>query len=572
MNMYKKVNRVKYFYIGMVSLLIISLYGCKDFLNEPAQGTLSEITLANEKGLEGNLIAAYAVLDGHAGGSAWTASGSNWVMGEATSDNAHKGSFDTDQPGLSDVETLDWDTGLADQSIEEKWEIIFEAITRVNNVLRQINDLAEELNESERERIMGEALALRAFYNFEGYKVWGNFPFVPEDAKNFDIPNTEPILPKILNDINEAIDLLPPAQDDVGRVDKWQAKALKGKILMFDQQFDEALTTLREVVNSGPYDLEQNFREVFSSRTQNGTETILAYQASVNDGDSQGANGNWNERLNYPVGPDNQFGCCGFFQPTQNLVNAFQVDNDGLPLPVTQPNNWNTLDDNPDLDVPVDPRLDWTVGRPDVPYLDAGKPTSTWVKDRDFGGIYINKKRAYEERLKGEVSSNVGWATFQLHSLNLHLLRFGDVILLLAEAEVEVGSLENARQLVNQIRRRAAQAAQGPEDDIVVPIDDPRTIANYQIEEYPLGSFTDKTFARRAVRTERRLELAMEGQRFFDLRRWGIAEQAMNEYFEVEKTRKSFLNQANFQEKHNLYPIPSSAFDLSTSLQQNPGW
>lgn len=557
---------------AMMMVLLLGSYSCNDFLNEPPRGSLDEQTLANQNGVEGNLISAYALLDGYNGqGRLWTSAGSNWVLGAISADNSHKGSESGDQQGLQDLELYQWSLGNADQQLNDKWEILYEGISRTNSTLRQLAASADEISSEDQARIRGEAFALRALYHFEAYKVWENVPFVPEDAEDFDIANTEPIIPIILSDLDNAIQNLPPAQDDVGRVTQWAAKALKGKVLLYDGQFSEALTELRDVVNNGPFQLENNFWQVFSATNDNGPETIIAFQASVNDGNPAGDNGNRQDRLNFPHS-GSPFGCCGFFQPSQNLVNAYQVDANGLPLPLTSPNNWNNLEGNPDASVPVDPRLDWTVGRPGVPFLDWGIQEVGWIRDSGFAGIYTNKKNIWEQF--SNAKSSVGWSTFQLHWKNMHILRYADVLLMLAEAEVEAGSLENARNLVNQIRTRAAQAAQGPDGgNIEVPIDDPNiTWANYQIGTYD-QAWTDQTEARRAVRIERRLELAQEGHRLFDLRRWNQDQDVLNSYLQVEQGRRPFLESASpLQERHDRYPIPSEQLDLTNELQQNPGW
>jgi hypothetical protein len=320
--------------------------------------------------------------------------------------------------------------------------------------------------------------------------------------------------------------------------------------------------------------LEETFHNVFAVQHDNGPETILAYQASSNDGNPNGNNGNYSDRLNFPHS-GSPLGCCGFHQPSQNLVNVFQVDANGLPLLDGSWNDAEAADITPTT--PVDPRLDWTTGRDGVPYLDWGIHEAGWIRARQFAGPYSPKKTIYEKN-SGAMSA-VGWQNTQLHSMNFHILRYADVMLMLAEAEVEVGSLENARSLVNEIRLRAGQSAQGPDGgDVQVSIDDASiTWANYQIGTYD-SPWTDQAAAREAVRMERRLELAMEGHRLFDLKRWGIAKDVLNAYVTKEKTRREYLSAAvTFEDRHMLYPLPITQIELSTvdgveQLAQNPGW
>ncbi|MEX0680004.1 MAG: RagB/SusD family nutrient uptake outer membrane protein, partial [Balneolales bacterium] len=353
-----------------------------------------------------------------------------------------------------------------------------------------------------------------------------------------------------------------------------------GRVEVYSGDYSSGLNTLLDVVNNGPYELEDNFYQVFSAFHENGPETVLAYQASSNDGNPNGNNANYPDRLNFPHG-GSPFGCCGFHQPSQNLVNAFTVDGNGLPLALSAPNAWNNRDENLDAsaDVAVDPRLDWTVGRDGVPFKDWGLHESGYIRDRAWAGPYSPKKTIYEQNSGAQ--SNVGWNAAHLHSMNLHLYRYADVLLLLAEAEVEAGELENARTIVNRIRERAGAAAQGPgtsTDNIAVPIDDPSiTWANYKIGLYNTP-WVDQNAARQAVRMERRVELGMEGHRLFDLRRWGIAEQVLNNYTQVEQNRREYLSAAvPYTGPHALYPLPSVQIELSNvegedRLVQNPGW
>jgi hypothetical protein len=265
------------------------------------------------------------------------------------------------------------------------------------------------------------------------------------------------------------------------------------------------------------------------------------------------------------------------------------VDANGLPLalgsgdltPLSATASWNASSTNfaAGNAAPVDPRLDWTVGRDGVPYKDWGAHEPVWIRDPGNGGVYSPKKNVHEKASGAQ--SNVGWVNTQLNSVNIHIFRYADLLLLLAEAEVEAGSLENARSLVNQIRERAGVVAQGPGTsaaNIAVPINDPSiTWATYRVGLYN-SPWTDKTFAQSAVRYERRLELAMEGHRYFDLRRWGITAPVINEYVSVERNRRAYLTGASaVTEKHNLFPIPSVQIELSrvggeSRLQQSPGW
>jgi hypothetical protein len=593
-----KASRNRTLVVGGLVVLAAGAYGCRDFLLSPPQGQLDEMTLANRQGVEATLIGAYRMLGGWYGAvGGWGASPSNWPFGSVPSDDAYKGSEPSDQPDINPIELYQWNAGGVHNYLNDKWRSVFEGVSRANSTLRLLSEVEQkpgELSDSEASSIRGEATFLRAHFHFEAWRMWENVPYYTEDDTDFRKPNATgaEVVANLLADLDAAIALLPasPRGMQAARVTSWTARAYKGRVQVYSGDYAGGLATLREVANSGVYALEEDYHRVWTGFAEfaNGPETILAYQASVNDGDPNGDNSNWGERLNFPHS-GSPFGCCGFHQPTQNLVNFFAVDDaTGLPLAITQGDltpltatqPWNDRDATlvAGTAVPVDPRLDWTVGRDGVPYKDWGLHASDWIREPSFGGRYSAKKNAHEQASGAQ--SNVGWNAQHLNSVNIHLYRYADLLLLLAEAEVEAGSLDNARLIVNQIRTRAGVAAQGPGTDeatIAVPIDDPRiTWADYRIGLYP--SFPSQEYARSAVRYERRLELAMEGQRFFDLRRWGIAPEVLNDFIAVELTRRAHLAAADVvTDRHQVYPIPLVQIELSrvggeNRLQQNSGW
>jgi hypothetical protein len=577
---------------GTASLIFVAVatYACKDFLEGAPQGALDEQTLANKAGVEGTLIAAYRVLDRNQGvGGDWGTAASNWVWGDVLSDDSYKGSEATDQPNVTDLELYAWTTGAAESYINDKWRGSYEGVVRANAAIKLLNTVVEndpaEISQSDQDGIRGEALFLRAHYHFEAWRMWGNIPYYTEADTSFRKSNVGVDAPAlILADLDDAIALLPatPRNGDAGRATSWTAKAYKGRVQVYSGDYAGALTTLRDVRQNGPYALQPDFSQVWTGYEaySNGPETILAYQASANDGEPGGENANSGERLNFPHS-GSPFGCCGFHQPTQNLVNFFAVDDvTGLPLALTDA-TWNARDANLDATASaamhLDPRLDWTVGRDGVPYKDWGAHAAGWIRAPAYGGPYSPKKSSYESA--SGAMSNVGWVNTQLSSMNMHIYRYADLLLLLAEANVEAGSLEEARAIVNEIRARAAVAAQGPVGGpLTVAIDDPLiTWAVYDVQPYTVA-WTDQAAARTAVRYERRLELAMEGQRFFDLKRWGIAEQVITAYLAAEGARRSFLTAAGaFTARYNLFPIPPIQIELSRvegedMLVQNTGW
>ena len=595
----KKISRQQLLLGTMVILGAGALYGCKDFLTDAAapQGTLNEATLANKAGVEGTLIAAYRSLDYTNGvGGTQGSAASNWIWGSITSDDAYKGSESSDATGLNDVEGYHWGTADAEGWYNDKWKAMYEGVVRSNAAIRLLKSVQTSnpgaLSAADAKGIEGEATFLRAHYHFEAWRMWGNIPYYREDDTDVRKTNLAKaaVATEILKDLDAAIALLPatPRNGNVGRATSWAAKAYKGRVQMYAGQFPAALITLRDVRASGVYALESSYDKVWSGFQDfaNGKETIFAYQASANDGEPNGNNANYGERLNFPHS-GSPFGCCGFHQPSQNLVNFFATDANGLPIVASNPGSWNASNANlsasASANMSLDPRLDFTVGRDNVPYKDWGQHKPDWIRSPSFSGTYSPKKNVHEK--SSGAQSNVGWVNTQLNSVNIHLLRYADVLLLLAEAEVEAGTVDNARIIVNEIRTRAGVKAQGPGVDrgtIAVPINDPSiTWAKYNVGLYTVP-FASQTVAREAVRNERRLELAMEGQRFFDLRRWGIADVTINAYLKgvgggAEATRRLQLGGSEtFATRHALYPIPSIQIELSKSagggLTQNPGW
>lgn len=592
---------------AILALATGAIYGCSDFLSANAvpQGTLDAGTLANRAGVEGTLIGAYRPLDcmNSTLGPGWACAASNWSLASVGSGDTYKGSTGSDQPPINDLEGYHWGSAKAEVYLNQKWTHTYEGVVRTNATLRLLKSVVSskpgEFTTAEARSIEGEATFLRAHYHFEAYRVWGNIPYYKEDDTDFRKAN-EPstaVITDLLADLDKAISLLPtsPRNGEKGRITQWAAKAYKGRVQIYAGQFAAAVTTLKDVRDNGPYRLETSFDKVWSGYADvaNGPETILAYQASANDGEPDGNNANFGERLNFPNG--GHFGCCGFNQPTQNLVNFFQVDAAGLPLSLSSPNTWNTNDANfTAADVAaVDPRLDWTVGREGVPLKDWGNYTvAAYARDIANGGPYAPKKHIHEKGSGAEQLAG-GWSPTQQNSMNMHIFRYADMLLLLAEAMIETNDLAGATAMVNLVRARAGVKVQGPGTDRATTAIDlctrgapgcSITWATYRVSTYPL--FPTQVYARDAVRAERRVELALEGQRLFDLRRWGIADATLNAYINggpgsgggAEKTRRLYLANAEaFGTRHRWHPLPNIQIQLSkvgteSRLTQNTGW
>ena len=588
------MKRITYSILSLATLGVIGWSCSKSFLDKKPLGQLDANTLANKKGVEALLVGAYSVLDGFINGGGiflggWQSSGTNWVYGSVVGGDAHKGSDAGDQPDIIPIESFS--STATNGYYDSKWAVVYEGVTRSNSVLKQLSR-ATDVSAADKARISAEARFLRAHYHFEAKKMWNNVPWINDGTTDFNQPNTGiNVWDSITADLKFAADNLTGVMPNKGRVNKWAAAAMYGKALMFQRKFAEARTVLRDVYANGTtadgrkYALLAKYADNFNAETKNSTESVFAVQYSVNDGSSGGDNGGWGEVLNFPYtgGPGT---CCGFFQPSQDLVNAFQVDGTtGLP----DLDNYNKREVKNDQNIsssaaftvdntPLDPRLDWTVGRRGIPYLDWGlHPGANWIRDQAYAGPYAPIKNTYYKSQTGVLTDKNFW-TSGVTANNYTLIRFSDVILMLAEAEVEAGSLEEARRLVNEVRGRAANPAgfvQG-------------SAATYRIGNYT-AAWTDKTVAQKAVRMERRLELGMEGHRFFDLVRWQIAEPTLNTYLKYVSGRatngwtppvnkRNFLVNATFTAgKNEYFPIPQGQIDRSSKngtpvLKQNPGF
>lgn len=572
------------FKISIVAIAVMAIVACGDsFLDTPPQGTISgEVLGTSESGVDASLISVYKMLNGFSGtiGNTWGSAPSNYYF-ESAADDVHKGSEPSDNPdGYFEISLYQWNPGLA--SFNQKWRATYEGVKRANNAISIAAAFSENGGAQDyTDRITGEALFLRAWYHFEAYKIFKNVPYYTEADIEFTKANDQPVLPLIIADLERAITLLPQDRSQVGRSDKTVAQALLGKVKMFSGDFSGARSDLQAVVNSGKYALAPCYNDNFTIATQNNSESIFAFQASVNDGASNAENTNFLERLAAPHATDatepSHTGCCGFQNPTQDFVNNFRVDANGLPVA-----DWNAEKVEVGTAQTVDPRLDWSVGRAGVPYLDWGLAYASWARGLGWAGIHHPKKNM---KLVSD-DAGPGWTVNQLHAKNVEFIRYADVLLLLAEAEVESGgSLENARQLVNMVRERAGNCAQGPVGgSLSVAIDDPSiTWASYAVGQYT-DAWTSQGAARDAVRRERRLELGTEGHRMFDLQRWGALESVMQAYLAYETTVTNMVNGqevrvqaldavSSIGARNYAFPIPSEQIQTSGgNIVQNDGF
>lgn len=582
----------------LILTLLISNSCGDSFLERPPQGSYGLGSLQNSTGIEGLLIGAYGALDGiPVQGPGWFGAISNWVFGGIPSDDAYKGTDGGDQPEQTFMERYVW---LANNDhVRGKWGALFNGAARANAVLKYVPDVAD-ISDARKAQIVAESRFLRGFYFFEAKKMWNKIPYIdevtydPTNPESVKVANTEDAWPKIQADFEAAMAVLPATQAQPGRPTKWAAMAMLAKCYMY-QGFDistgapntakltSAKGLLDQIIASGQFALTDNYFDNFSAGTRNNKESIFEVQYSLTSAADGG--GNQGDGLAWPYnnGPG---GCCGFYQPSHNLVNSYKTDAvTGLPLLDTfndtdvkndaTPTSINSGDPFTPETGTLDSRLDHAVGRRGIPYMDWGLHAGKdWVRDQAYAGPFSPKKHVAEKKYSG-VS---GWQN--LNANNYRVIRYAHILLWSAECEAELGNLALATQRVNAVRTRAAL----PASFVKTYVDnaDPSKgftntpAANYKVGLYP--TFADVTFARKAIRFEHKLEFSMEGTRLFELVRWGIAAETLNAYVEKEKLKRTYLTGAAFiKGKHEYYPIPqveivNSSISGTAVLVQNPGY
>jgi len=564
-------------------LFLISIWllnACSEqFLDIKPNGVLDGNVLATEEGVETLLIGAYSMLDGVADqGFGWEAAGSNWLYGSIRGMEANKGSDAGDQSDINAIQA--YSETATNSYLNARWRSLYEGIARANQAMQTLSlALAEgKMSEEQAIPIRNQIRALRGHYHLEAYKMWEMIPYVDENTDPVSVSNTPDIRANIIADL-EAGTNLPLDMGQVGRFNKTVSQVLLAKAHMqLWGDFLTAKTLLEEVIATGTkadgteIGLEPLYGDIFDAANRNGLEAIYTVQYSVNDG-SGGYNGGFGEVLNFPYkGGASPGGCCGFFQPNPSFVNAFRTEN-GLPLldgtyydqPVRNDQGITVEDSSYVEDSgPLDPRLDWTVGRRGIPYLDWGDHTGQdWIRDQAYGGPYSPKKQVYMKSQEGELTETGNW-TSGWTANGYRMIRYADVLLLLAECEIETGDLSGALSHVNAVRERAANP-----DGFVKEADGSTPAANYEIGLYP--DFPDVAYARRALWMERRLELGMEGHRFFDLKRWDRTSEEINRALVYEATlRPSQYAGVTFERENIHYLIPQRQIDLSNgNLVQN---
>ncbi len=583
------MKKRNWIFITSCTLLLFLGTACNDeFLDRQPQGQFSEGDVATADGVEGLLIGAYNMVPGGGlTGQTWHNDIHSWVFNIA-SDDGLKGTDAGDQPEQSFIEQYDFQS--FNRHIRDKWRGLYKGVAAANNTINTLAEV-EDISEARRAQIIAEARFLRGLFHFEARKMWrmptyiDETNFVLNDLESTKVPNDREIWPFIEADFEAAAAVLPATQGDVGRPTSWAAKAFLAKAKMYQgwpngtadlAKLGEAKVILDDIVNNGPFSLVPNFQDNFLVATRNNSESIFEVQYAINS--ASGDVSNRGIGLAHPY--TDPWGCCGFYQASQNLVNAYQTV-DGLPLLDTFDATDVSADTNADgtsvVTSTLDPRIDHSVGRPGILFKGFKIYQTDFVRDLNYAGPFFSMKHMAEPEAFGQG----GWQN--LSANNYRIMRLGMIYLWLAEAEVELGDLDRARELVNLIRARASNpdswvsaATQGAErNDFTVLEGTPA--ANYEISQYNTP-WTDQATARKAVRFETRLEFALEGHRLFDLQRWGISAEVLTAYIASESQHRSYMAGKSFTAgKHEYFPIPLEAIDRSAvdgvpTLTQDPAY
>ena len=543
------------------------LTSCNDFIDVTPKGVINEDLAMSQP--EEMVTAAYAKL-----GDDWYTYPFNlWPYGDVSSDDAMKGGSGTTDTNYHPVEVWSSLTASTPDHMDELWYHFYCSISRCNRALVSLaNDAAMDAQtKAIRE---GEVRFLRAHFYFKLVQMWNQVPWIDEEVysvhseeqtRNDEFTHEE-LMQKIVADFKTAYDVLPAQQADGGRANKIAAAAYLAKCYLtmawgngyedntginhINKEYMQKVLEYTAVVQNSQYGYLEDFGDIFLPEYKNSKESIFAVQHSnYEDDNTRFGRANWSNMLN---------GCwgiwsCGwdFHKPTQNLVNAFKTK-DGLPMF----DDYNKVTDYPINGIPTDqkwdPRLFHTVGMPSFPYKYESEFTMTTDNSRtpNTYGYYTSLKEV-PQRSNGE-AYDYPWQAFPM---NDYVLRYTDVMLMRAEALIETGQLSEAKDIINAIRERAKNSISKH--------------INYAADQcdialYPDSYFKDQDTARKCLRWERRLELAMENGRYFDLRRWGIASEVLNAFFETEKdveyngqTYAQYYKDAHYTPgKNEYFPLP----------------
>lgn len=575
----------KIFYSIVSVCLMLSMTGCNDYLDYKPSAVIDEDQAYQDP--NGMVTSAYAML-----GDCWYNYPFNlWPYGDLTSDDCLKGgsgTTDTDYHALEVWSSLTPTLG----PLDELWYRLYSAVSRCNRALLSLEQYGnDKLGEDVARQRVAEVRFLRAHFYFKLLRVFRQIPWIDEEVyrnktqeqTRNDALTYDQLWDKVIADFQDAYDNLPEQQTDGGRANKVAAAAYLAKCYLerawgngyedstgvnfINKAYMQKVVDYTDVVAKSQYGYLEDYGDIFLPDYNNSKESVFAVQCSdYQDDHTTYGRANWSNMLNGAWG----MWSCGwdFHKPSQDLVNSFKTK-DGLP----EFDDFSSSNDHPVNGAPTtqkwDPRLFHTVGMPTFPYKYEADYTLTTANSRtpNTYGYYASMKEV-PQRSKGE-TYNTPWQAF---AMNDYVIRYTSSMLDRAEALIELDRLAEARTIINAIRQRAANSVS---KHIGYAAD------QCEIATYPETYFQDKATARKCLRWERRLEMGMEHERFFDLRRWGIASETLNAYFKREakdnyegQTYAQYYKDANFKPgKNEFFPVPyNQMYYIPGLYKQNKGY
>lgn len=610
-----------FIYSMLVASSLGAMTSCSDFLDVKPVGAVSEDELLNQEGVNYAITGMYSSMHTQ---EYFAAPLTNYAYGDVLGGSANKGSTFTDQSDFTNLETyaITTDNGY----LNTKWKVVYEGVYRANNVINMIDKIKDELSSVKgvSKDFYTEAIAqarfFRGFWHFEGMKLFGAaIPYVGSEEFASDVNpkvsnvdesgNYIYIWDKVAEDLQFAYDNLPDIwASDKGRVNKWAAAAFLAKLRLYQSSpyngtngtsdhWADAKALLEAIIANGQdnngtkFKLADTYEDLFTAGSADWSgESVFDIQRTISGSQviPNSIEGSWHTA---PPGGMGTSGW-GFYQPSYELVNSHIVDENGLPYldkSYQDKPALTTLTDNiphTDLEVFTDPRLDISTGRFDVPYWDWTVPSilDGWVRDIANGGPYMNKKRQPKKADKGGTSVSTETSST---AKNYHLIRYADVVLWYAEVLIHDGNYKEAGKYINEVRARAANSyVKGVDAATMLPTStsyvlddkvngklDSNAAANYRVGLYPDSQFNSKDGALAALRFERKLELAMEGHRWYDLARWGIAYDEISNYITYEKKHLGKFANCVYNAKWVTLPIPNDQIvTMEGVLVQNENW
>ncbi len=542
--------------VATVATMAVGTTSCNDLLDTKPQGVFTNEQIGDDEASD-LMTSAYATLMCHFFGNNESFAGpiNNWVF-DVRSDDAYKGGGEMSfEPYIHQLEV---GNVFSDNPVGDfKWRNNYFSISRCNTAIRAIN-ASESISDTDKAAYAAEMKTLRAYYYFDMLRIFKMFPYFDENVADpsecrADQYTRDQIAEFIKQDLRDSYNVLPKTQAEVGRFNRFVAAALLARVDLFTKDWSEAAEYAGYVISSGQYKLYDNFLDMSKPEFNNMCESVLAVQfSSANSPDQY----NFNNCLNCTYSEGLYGNGDDFYLASQNLVDAFRTDDKGLPYL----DDATGVDHIMSADYPgnVDPRLDFTLGRIGMPWR-SHDYNENWCRNFNLYGQYSSKKPYPAPESPYVKTGIVPWGA---SSLNCILIRYADVMLMRAEALIELNSeLGEARDLINQVRAKAARSVSATYE----PVDCNPMIAFYEVGQYPATGWT-QDYARKAVRMERRLELAMEGLRWFDLIRWGIVTETVNKYYSTEVEFRSYYQGANLSEDEVLLPIPVNQVDNAGDL------